>query len=365
MPTDHRYRGHPDSKVDSDPTTQEIKETSEELEFNYSTLLDVSSTSQILFRITDPTSISPLYWTGDPSTSGFGCPNLYLASLDQQTYHKVFQHLSTSRIDTPFASRSDSGWEEEPYIRHSVLDHVQGREKQTCLNTLTSIDERPGTPEDERSPWISTSNNLIWVIYDIVRRLVFLKRDIVYLTIISHPHSSRTSTSRPHDPSPSPLLHKQDSETGDQQGGAGYGGNQETEGREGRTGRGEGVRGRGKEIIINPIPILRITHPRAKELMLSVSMKENYELARRASELSGEMLIWGRVFGDSIIGHLEFTRDVRPFPHHPILLHLLFTSLSSSISFLSSSKLRIHLRISLSCHLCPENKDALCHRTAI
>jgi hypothetical protein len=64
------------------------------------------------------------------------------------------------------------------------------------------------------------------------------------------------------------------------------------------------------EITVDPSSILHITHQKSRDLMLSVGMKENYDFARRASQLSREVLVWGRIFGGSILHHLEFTREV-------------------------------------------------------
>lgn len=334
---------------------------------NFLTLEDLSSRSQILFRITDPSSVSPLCWTGEPSTSGFGAPNLNLACLDQTTYHQIFHHLCTSTT-SPRLSKSRSWWTDEPYIRHSILDHVRGREKQTCLNTLTCLDDRPDSPEDERSPWISTSGNLLWVVYDVVRRLVLLKRDTVYLTVISHPNTrgSDTALSSTPEPSPSPspssaatALHGARSHR-ERMGERNDGRQPETRKREQEQTTAapytkvidEGEKKekeRGCEITVDPSSILHITHQKSRDLMLSVGMKENYGFARRASQLSGEVLVWGRIFGGSILHHLEFTREVSVGVSDELLS-------SSHLSPLTSHLLLITYYLSLltiTCHLSP------------
>jgi hypothetical protein len=44
-----------------------------------------------------------------------------------------------------------------------------------------------------------------------------------------------------------------------------------------------------------------------------VAMRENYDLAARASRYSSERLFWGRIFSESILYNMEFTMTVRPF----------------------------------------------------
>lgn len=241
---------------------------------DFPALLRLSQTSKILFRFTDLNSISPLYWTGNPSTSGFSSPNLNLAYLDPTAYSAVF--APTANTFGPI-----TGGIEGPCLRHTVLDHIMGKEKQTCLPTLTSIDEMPDTPEDEKTPWISTSTDLYWVIHEVCRRLVYLKRKSVWITIIAYPGMSG--------------LHGHiDVNTSSNED------------------RQIGSQGRGVEVMVNPAVVLRMNHHKAKDLMLSIRMKEAYDSARKAAEISGERLIWGRIFPDSILYHTEFTLDVSP-----------------------------------------------------
>lgn len=236
---------------------------------DYQTLLSLSTSSppQILFRVTDPTSISPLYWGGNASSSGFACPNLNLAFLDPEEYAHLHGPDSFSLPGV--------GVGPGPYVRHTVLDHIMGKEKQTALPTITSIQERPDTPEDEKTPWISTSTNLFWCIYEICRRLVFLGREAVYLTVISAPVPPTGA-------------------------GTGFKGGGET----------PTAGGVGRMMMLEPARVLHIGHAQAKDMMLSVGMKENYDLAYKASRNSGERLIWGRVYGQDIQHQFEFTMDV-------------------------------------------------------
>lgn len=245
--------------------------------YDFPTLLDLGHTSQVLFRVTDPTSSSPLYWTGRQATSGFSSPNLNLAHLTPEVYAPIF---------TPGAGAINID-ADAPYLRHTVLDHVLGKEKQTCLPTLTSIDERPDTPEDEKTPWVSTSVDLRWVMYEVCRRLVYLKRQSVWVTVIALPLPGQNRDR--------PVLK----------------GSGEHEGNGPQIPSGSGAEANRVEVVVNPASILRITHAKARDLMLSVGMKENYDLAQKASETSSERLVWGRVFAGSILHHTEFTLGVR------------------------------------------------------
>jgi hypothetical protein len=74
----------------------------------------------------------------------------------------------------------------------------------------------------------------------------------------------------------------------------------------------------GVEVVINPAHILRMGYAKAKDLMLSVGMKENHDLACKANETSSERLVWGRIFAKSIVHHMEFTLDVSDPPSLPV-----------------------------------------------
>ena len=249
--------------------------------YSLPTLLHLSQTSQILFRIHDPTSSSPLFWTGRSSTSGFSAPNLNLAYLEPPAYSAVYNTHNPALITD---KSEPEGWAAGKYIRHTILDHVLGKEKQSCMPTLTSIDERPDTPEDEKTPWISTSIDLMWCIYEIVRRLVSLEKKSVYITIIRHPN---------------PPLIRSPHPTSDKEG---------DEARQ--SDKSVSNPCKAIELLVNPYPLLKINHIKAKDLVLSVGMRENYEIAARASRYSSERLFWGRIFSESILYNMEFTLQV-------------------------------------------------------
>ena len=249
--------------------------------YSISDLLHLSQTSKILFRVHDPTSATPLFWTGNPSTSGFSAPNLNLGILTPTAYSKVYNVFNPALITDKTES---SGWAGGKYMRHTVLDHVMGKEKQTCLPTLTSMDERPDTPQDEMTPWISTSVDLLWCIYEIYRRLVALERKSVFMTVVRHPDSpTPTNTTEE-------SKDKSESSNSD---------------------RSTPTDIECRELLVDPHPLLKISHIKAKDLVLSVGMRENYDLAARASRYSSERLFWGRIFSESILYNMEFTMTVR------------------------------------------------------
>jgi hypothetical protein len=245
-----------------------------------SDLLHLSQTSKILFRIHDPTSATPLFWTGNPSTSGFSAPNLNLGLLTPTAYSKVYNAFNPALITD---KTEYEGWAGVKYMRHTVLDHVMGKEKQTCLPTSTSMDERPDTPQDEMTPWISTSVDLLWCIYEICRRLVSLEKKLVYMTVVRHPDSPTfaITTEEPKDKSVSS-----------------------------NSNRSNSTHIQCRELLVDPHPLLKISHIKAKDLVLSVGMREKYDLAARASRYSSERLFWGRIFSESILYNMEFTMTV-------------------------------------------------------
>jgi hypothetical protein len=251
--------------------------------YSISDLLHLSQTSKILFRVHDPTSATPLFWTGNPSTSGFSAPNLNLGILTPTAYSKVYTTYNPALITDKTES---GGWAGGKYIRHTVLDHVMGKEKQTCLPTLTSMDERPDTPQDEMTPWISTSVDLLWCIYEICRRLVSLEKKSVYMTVVRHPDP----------PTPNNAI---DEPTEDKIESSSWN-------------RSTSTNIKCRELLVDPHPLLKISHIKAKDLVLSVGMRENYEIAARASRYSSERLFWGRIFSESILYNIEFTMAVRP-----------------------------------------------------
>lgn len=107
------------------------------------------------FRVHSPMSSpdSSLVWSGDPASSGFFPYNAHLI-LRPSVYIQQFGQMN---IENP-------GWENGPYVRHTMVDHINGKMRQGLLNIPSRIEERPGTPEDEKSPWISGTRSIMWAI---------------------------------------------------------------------------------------------------------------------------------------------------------------------------------------------------------
>ncbi|KAK8864597.1 hypothetical protein IAR55_001847 [Kwoniella newhampshirensis] len=131
--------------------------------------VDESRSRHILFRIHMPHCASPLIWTESISSSGFSSPNTHLASLspisfepfkDLLSVHHLPNQLTqpTTRSNYHIRSHWSKGWTPGPYLRHTMVDHILGKWRQTCIPQLHTIEERSeGVWEDKKSPWISAS----------------------------------------------------------------------------------------------------------------------------------------------------------------------------------------------------------------
>jgi hypothetical protein len=66
----------------------------------------------------------------------------------------------------------------------------------------------------------------------------------------------------------------------------------------------------GLELAVNPAGKINNSLSRSKELEFSHSVKDSYDLAKRDAMASGEVLVWGRIFAESVVCNMEFTLDV-------------------------------------------------------
>ena len=246
------------------PAATVSKEHPPRLPHNFDWLYDASTHAKVVFRIYDSSSVSPPIWTGFGHTSGFSCPSQNLAGLTPAAYR------------VPHAEKRGSvEWAEGPYLAQTVVDHILGRWRQTSLN-LTALEYQDADiPEDEKSPWISTSKNLSWSIWEIARRLTIQldkanknRRSpegiVVHMSLIKH-HSGTVGLNDPrrdyleaHVDASSPI------------------------GNALRCGPG----------------------------VLSKSIRNSYELALREAKRCKEILYYGRIFVESIDSDTDWTPEV-------------------------------------------------------
>lgn len=110
--------------------------------------------NRTFLRVHSSSSASPLRWTGDPATSGFAALNSNLALLTPTAYTGAME-----RQDPPLPWQE---WDIGLHTAHSVLDHLIRR----------AVPLVPGVhAADDASPWISTTANPTWAVWEIARRL--------------------------------------------------------------------------------------------------------------------------------------------------------------------------------------------------
>ncbi|WVF71374.1 hypothetical protein IAT40_006178 [Kwoniella sp. CBS 6097] len=309
-------------------------------------LLENAASSKLLFRVHSPFSNSPLIWTGSYRTSGFFSPNAFLASSTPTSY-KIFHRLvpppsrfrfSWSRPRTSSKSRTSTsaitgGLEltiPGPHLRHTLVDHVQGRSKQTCIQDMPTIEaNKDGVWQDERTPWISASVDMFWCIWEIARRLAVEEYsptwvESVELAIIRHPvnHSSILETSTCpikdeqtereggpltlNDGREPPIVSSKSRDTQDKQEDA-----VDADTDSHREEPNSPPLPLTREIWLKPTDHLS---PHVLPGEMSVSLKGEYEAAKKAAADSGEILFYGRIWGENILSNLEWTRTETPFP---------------------------------------------------
>ncbi|WWC89119.1 uncharacterized protein L201_004037 [Kwoniella dendrophila CBS 6074] len=300
-----------------------------------SNLLFLAQSKQVLFRLHTPTSNSPLLWTGSLKTSGFSSPNSHLSYLTPKSYISFYSYnpsFSNSSLRDKIIEDNHQREKEEElvedekrkqkeedeknktrlisnnyelikigdYLRHTIVDHILNKTKQTCLKELSSIEEiKEGIWEDEKTLWISTSENLFWIIWEIARKLSIDEKNeqfgwvtCVQIAIIKHPNSFIVSTSN----------QKQRSKGNPKDGEALL----VLEPDNFSDAAIDGAR----EMWLRPVNFLS---PNTYPGEFSVSLKEQYEVSRKAATSSNEVLFFGRIFAENIISNLEWTRESTPF----------------------------------------------------
>lgn len=255
------------------------------------------------FRVHSPVSApnSTLIWSGYPATSGFFPYNEHLAITPAVYLSTIVPGTAESRTtgrryghEGRVGAITATVWEHGPYVRHTMVDHINGKMRQGLLNIPSRLEERPGTPEDEKSPWVSGTRSVMWAIWEVARRLAW-GEEAVGLTVIRC--------------EPAAEVIQQESSNGLENGEAGT---SESELESWR--RAEDTRRRsyiGREVLINPLkPIAAALASGRGGGSMSVSMREAYELALRSARESEEVLWYGRVFAESIARNLDFTCHV-------------------------------------------------------
>ncbi|WWC94563.1 hypothetical protein V866_001410 [Kwoniella sp. B9012] len=263
-----------------------------------STLLTQSQSQQILFRIHTSTSNSPLIWTGELSTSGFSSPNIHLGSLTPKSYTPFLNYSSS----TGGLLISRSTYEINPgvYLRHTVVDHILNKPKQTCIPTLPTIEEtKEGVWPDERTPWISSSEDFFWTIWEIARRLAVPEGELgwvggVQMAIVRHPKSN---------------YHHYNHNNINGKDGAGKGGLIDNRSEQETVTFTSTPRPR--EIWLRPTNVLS---PPTYPGEMSLSLKESYEVSRKMASQNGEILFFGRIWAENVLSNLEWTCEETPFP---------------------------------------------------
>ena len=240
---------------------------------------------KVLLRVhTSPESPLPSP-ANDPSTAGFTARNDAFRGLAPQEFRQV-----TARL------RTEEGWADGPYMRKTIIDHLNN--STTARPRLSQPPGRPFYPHsetqygyrggrvpapspvrhpisqtrfeaDEQSPWISTTEKLDWAIWYISKILAQGGHKQVHLAIIKNGARHGEISIKPF-----------------------------------RTHERERERERYPS---QP----RYPSPSRPEIMdpEGISM-DAYRRARSSAIMSREILLYGRIFGESIISDLTFTPHV-------------------------------------------------------
>lgn len=217
----------------------------------YSDLAVYSHRKQMVFRVHDASPHCPLRWTGELATSGFRAPNRNL-HLTPTAYEHALGHLRRRF------------WSEGPWTIQCMARHVLGEPLRVprLITRFTEIGDEP-------SSWISATASLDWAIWDVARRLASpaspgQEPEEVRIAVI------RTSTD--HAPSR------------EQPGGA---------------------------LWALPATYLDRALPRLWENPNKTAV---YRAAAQMAKSRQEMLYYGRIFADSIVADVVFTKKVSLWP---------------------------------------------------
>jgi hypothetical protein len=184
-------------------------------------------------------------------------------------------------------------WVEGAWMKDTMVDHV-------LLRRLGRPSRRTGG-EVESSPWVSTCGNLDWAIWEIARRLS-QGLPSVRLTIIRQKHHDAGPLNH-HDTANTPgaLTPNIDVESS----GAVNPNPDASWGKAGKLGK-VGKVGKVRELKVAPAVVLGRHIPR----IISERKKEVYSSAAARAREAGEVLVYGRVFSESVLADLTWTRNV-------------------------------------------------------
>ncbi|WWD17094.1 hypothetical protein CI109_101531 [Kwoniella shandongensis] len=301
-------------------------------------LVTESRSRHILFRVHTCHSASPLVWTGSLSSSGFASPDTHLASVTPASFEPIIENLTSTLL--PSSSGGHGTLIPGPYLRHTIVDHILGKWRQTCIPQLHTIEERSeGLWEDEKSPWISGSEDLMWCLWEMARRLCVISgsgsgsgrdEEKVELAVLRHPEWDVEGEMR------SELKKRQEgkntgnrksrddvscSEPDELEGGS------EDKDQNDQGGTSTNERNNKKDDTVTPRhrrrprqlwlrPAYFLT-PSTRPYDMSNSLKDHYETSQKAAKACGEVLFYGRVWAENMVANLEWTRKSTPFPLPP------------------------------------------------
>ena len=245
------------------------------LPHDYEWLAEQSSRSKVVFRVFDESSVSPSVWTGEVDTSGFSCPNQNLAGLIPAAYRTAQGEKRGSIV-----------WAEGPYLTQTIADHILARKRQSAINladkATTDSGELTEIPEDEKSPWISTSKNLTWCIWEVAKRLTRMAENKEW-------HHSLTTAQKPGTgPIVSLALIKHHS---------------------GTVGLNDPRRVY-LEAHLDAHSAMNHAVARYKGALATMRVKDAFERAMKEAGRSKEILYYGRIFSNSIDSVTEWTLKV-------------------------------------------------------
>jgi len=250
------------------------------LEHNFQNLDEQANREKCVFRVWEQTSASPLVWTGHEDTSGFFSPNRNLARLDSSAYTKMYREY-----------RGAVTWAEGLYVKQTIVDHILRKRRQTalCYPGMVCDEEGYDIPEDEKTPWISTSRSLSWCIWEVARRLASLAAPLPDVT--------------PDDPNGIDLRNDASLKRANKRPAVNLAIIRHHSGIIGLS----DARRMLLEAHIDP----KGPTGRPNKDALSVSLQGDYEEARRSAIISSEVLYYGRIFAENVDSNVEWTISVR------------------------------------------------------